>query len=82
MKWSQGLCAAILLDGFYSFTPKARPKPRQDRDLPDVPSDPSFFANALAPDWDLPAEASRGAAAAKWPGFETPRAAGPQRGEA
>jgi hypothetical protein len=22
MKWSQGLCASILLDGFYSFSPR------------------------------------------------------------
>jgi len=49
MKWSQGLCAAILLDGFYAFSPRAKLKPRQDQDSPDVPSDPSFFSNAPAP---------------------------------
>jgi hypothetical protein len=29
MKWSQGLCAAILLDGFYAFSPRMRANPRQ-----------------------------------------------------
>ena len=34
MKWSQGLGAAILLDGFYAFSPRMRAKPRQDRISP------------------------------------------------
>ena len=68
MKWSQGLCAAILLDGFYAFSPRMRAKPRQDRDFPDVPSDPSFFSNAVAPDWGLPPEpGSRDGAAKRTP---------------
>ena len=29
MKWSQGLCASILLDGFYSFSPRPRLDPRR-----------------------------------------------------
>jgi hypothetical protein len=65
MKWSQGLCAAILLDGFYLFSPRMRAKPRQDWDFPDVPSDPSSFSNALAPDWGLPSEAGRSDGATK-----------------
>lgn len=65
MKWSQGLCAAILLDGFYAFSPRMRAKPRQDRDFPDVPSDPSFFSNA----WGFPQNPAAGMA---------PRSARPQ----
>jgi hypothetical protein len=65
MKWSQGLCAAILLDGFYAFSPRMGAKPRQDRDFPDVPSNPSLFSNALAPDWGLPPEPGRSNGAAK-----------------
>ena len=53
MKWSQVLCASILIDGLYSLPPIAGPKPRGSEDLPGVPVDPAFTPNALAPDWGL-----------------------------
>jgi hypothetical protein len=34
MKWSQGLCVSILLDGFYSFSPRPKFDPRPDQDFP------------------------------------------------
>jgi len=67
MKWSQGLCAAILLDGIYAFSPAARSNQRMDRDLPRSPVDPAFTPNALAADWGLPPGAGR---------TDTPKAGG------
>jgi hypothetical protein len=58
MKWSQGLCASILMEEFFFPSPRAA-RPRLDRELPGVAADPAFTANALAVDWGLPAEASR-----------------------
>ena len=58
MKWSQGLCAAILLDGFYAFSPRAKLRPRQDQESPDGSPDALRFSNALAPDWGLPSAAA------------------------
>ena len=56
MKWSQGLCAAILIDGLYSPAPVARPNPLWERDFPGATSDPASTPNALAPDWGLAPE--------------------------
>jgi hypothetical protein len=59
MKWSQGLCASILLDGFYSFSPRRKLDPRLGQDFPGAPVGPAFAPNALAADWGLPPEAGR-----------------------
>ncbi len=58
MKWSQGLCASILIDGLY-FPPVAGPNPRWQRDFPGATPDPTATPNALAPDWRLAPEAGR-----------------------
>jgi hypothetical protein len=57
MKWSQGLCAAILMDELYALSPAARRKPR--RDLAGAPVDPVSMPNALRADWRLSPEAGR-----------------------
>src|SRR4029078_9819716 len=54
MKWSQGLCASILLDGFYSFSPRPRLDPRRGQDFPAAPVGPVFAPNGFAADWGLP----------------------------
>jgi hypothetical protein len=59
MKWSQGLCASILIDGFYPISPGARRNPRGNRDFPGVPVDPASTPNSLAADWGLSPEAGR-----------------------
>lgn len=65
MKWSQGLCVSILLDGFYSFSPRPRLNPRPDQDFPAAPVDPAFAPSVLAADWGLPPEAARSDSATK-----------------
>jgi hypothetical protein len=47
MKWSQGLCASILVDGL-CYAPEVRSNPRPDQDFPGVPADPASTPNALA----------------------------------
>jgi hypothetical protein len=59
MKWSQGLCAAILIDGLYPVSPLARLNPRLRQNFPDVPVKPASTPNALAPDWRLSPPAGR-----------------------
>ena len=66
MKWSQGLCASILVEEFFFPSPRAA-RPRLDRELPGVAADPAFTANALAVDWDLPSELDRDAATKSQP---------------
>jgi hypothetical protein len=53
MKWSQGLCASILMDGLYAFSPPARSHPQLDRDFSGFLGHPAFTSNALAADWRL-----------------------------
>jgi hypothetical protein len=50
MKWSQGLCASILIDGLYSHPPVAGSNTRWQREFP---AEPTQAPNALAPDWRL-----------------------------
>jgi hypothetical protein len=57
MKWSQGLCAAILMDELYVLSPAARRKPR--RGLTDAQVEPASMPNALRADWRLSPEAGR-----------------------
>jgi len=57
MKWSQAVCASILIDGLYSLSP-ARSHPRFDWDFPGSPGESAFAPNALAADW-RPSQAGR-----------------------
>jgi hypothetical protein len=52
VKWSQAICASILIDGLYSIP--VRPNPRRKRDFPVLPVDPAYTPNALAADWGVP----------------------------
>ena len=58
MKWSQAVCASILIDGLYPLSPPARSHPRLDWDFPGSPGESTFAPNALAPDW-RPSQAGR-----------------------
>jgi hypothetical protein len=53
MKWSQALCASILVDGL-CYAPEVRSNPRPDQDFPGVPADPASKPNALAVDFGAP----------------------------
>jgi hypothetical protein len=55
MKWSQGLCASILVDALYFHSPVAGANP--DRDFPAPSADPAFRPNAFAADCQLAPEA-------------------------
>ncbi len=57
MKWSQGLCASILVDALYFDAPAATANPRMERDFPPSPANPASRPNALAADWRLSPEA-------------------------
>jgi hypothetical protein len=57
MKWSQGLCASILIDGLYFHPPVAGSNPRWNEDFSGA--NPASPPNALAPDWRLSPEAGR-----------------------
>ena len=59
MKWSQGLCAAILIDELQFLPPVGGPNPRWERDFPDVSPEPASTPNTLAADWGLSPEAGR-----------------------
>jgi hypothetical protein len=54
MKWSQAVCASILVDGLCSLPPAAKPLPRLDRELDGLAVDPAFRPNVLAADWRRP----------------------------
>jgi hypothetical protein len=56
MKWSQGLCAAILIDGLFPVSPIAKANPRRDGAFPGAPLEPASAPNALAADWGLSPE--------------------------
>ena len=57
MKWSQGLCAAILMDELYALSPAVRNKPR--RTLAGIELDPGSMSNALKADWRLSPDSAR-----------------------
>ena len=66
MKWSQAICASILVDEFYTLSPHARFNLRSDLGVPAVPSEPMSRPRLFAADWGfprnrspLPANASR-----------------------
>jgi hypothetical protein len=54
MKWSQAICASILVDGFYSVSPDDRFDRRLDWGVPLAPSAPVFRPNLFTADWGLP----------------------------
>jgi len=54
MKWSQAICASILVDEFYLLSPHTRSKPRPGRDALGVPLEPAFRPNLFTADWGLP----------------------------
>ena len=59
MKWSQAVCASILIDGLYPLSPPARSHPRLDQDFPGSPGESAFTPNALAADWRLSPQAGQ-----------------------
>jgi hypothetical protein len=50
MKWSQAICASILVDEFYLLSLHARSKSRSGREVPE----PVFRPNLFTADWGLP----------------------------
>jgi hypothetical protein len=54
MKWSQAICASILVDEFYFLSPHTRSNPRSGRDVPGVPLEPALRPNLFTADWGLP----------------------------
>lgn len=57
MKWSQGFCAAILMDELYALSPAVRRKPRAH--LAGIQVDPAPMPNILKADWGLSPEVQR-----------------------
>jgi hypothetical protein len=54
MKWSQAICASILVDEFYLLSPHTKSKTRSGRDVIGVPLEPAFRPNLFTADWGLP----------------------------
>jgi hypothetical protein len=54
MKWSQAICASILVDEFYLLSLHARLNSRSGRDVPNVPLEPALRPNLFTADWGLP----------------------------
>ena len=54
MKWSQAICASILVDEFYLLSLHARTNSRSGRDVPNVPLEPALRPNHFTADWGLP----------------------------
>ena len=54
MKWSQAICASILVDEFYLLSLHARTNSRSGRDVPNVPLEPALRPNLFTADWGLP----------------------------
>jgi hypothetical protein len=54
MKWSQAICASILVDEFYLLSPHTRSKSRSGRDVIGVPLEPAFRPSLFTADWGLP----------------------------
>jgi hypothetical protein len=54
MKWSQAICASILVDEFYLLSPHTRSRSRSERDVMGVPLEPAFRPNLFTADWGLP----------------------------
>ena len=59
MKWSQAICASILVDEFYLLSLNARSNPRSGRDVPRLPVEPAFRPNLFTADWGLPPNPAR-----------------------
>jgi hypothetical protein len=54
MKWSQAICASILVDEFYLLSLHARSNSRSGREVPSAPLEPVFRPNLFIADWGLP----------------------------
>src|SRR5262245_26502447 len=56
MKWSQAICASILVDEFYLLSLHARSNLRSGRysDGPGAPLEPALKPNLFTADWGLP----------------------------
>jgi hypothetical protein len=54
MKWSQAICASILVDELYLFSLHARSNSRSSRGVPNVPLEPALRPNLFTADWRLP----------------------------
>ena len=54
MKWSQAICASILVDEFYLLSLHARSNSRSGREVPSAPLEPAFRPNLFKADWGLP----------------------------
>jgi hypothetical protein len=59
MKWSEAICASILVDEFYLLSLNARSNPRSGRDVPRLPVEPAFRPNLFTADWGLPPNPAR-----------------------
>jgi len=59
MKWSEAICASILVDEFYLLSLNARSNPRSGRDVPRLPAEPAFRPNLFTADWGLPPNPAR-----------------------
>ena len=59
MKWSQAICASILVDEFYLLSLNARSNPRSGRDVPRLPVEPALRPNLFTADWGLPPNPAR-----------------------
>ena len=59
MKWSQAICASILVDEVYLLSLNARFNPRSGRDVPRLPAEPAFRPNLFTADWGLPPNPAR-----------------------
>jgi hypothetical protein len=54
MKWSQAICASILVDEFYLLSLHVRSNSRSSGDVPNVPLEPALRPNLFTADWGLP----------------------------
>jgi len=57
MKWSQAICASILIDELFPVPQTSGPKPRFAPALRVTPLEPLSARPLLAPDWGLAPEA-------------------------
>jgi len=54
MKWSQAMCASILVDEFYLLSLQAGSNSRSGRDVPGVPLEPALRPSLFTAHWGLP----------------------------
>ena len=54
MKWSQAICASILVDEFYLLSLHARSNSRSGQGVPSAPLELAFRPNVFKAGWGLP----------------------------